>query len=93
MKKLTPENLKPIVKNDSVIFVLYSGGIIKEELLNLPGAEFLNAHMGNVPRYRGMNVIEWAVLEDTKPKVSVMVMNSKIDDGDVICSTIFNTKF
>lgn len=67
-----------------VIYPMYAGGIISKSMLGIETAEFVNAHMGEMPRYRGMNVLEWAVLEGNAPKVSVMVMNEAIDGGDVI---------
>lgn len=70
---------------ESALFVLYTGGILSKEILEIKNAEFLNAHMGEMPVYRGMNVIEWAVLEGKSPKVTVMVMNKQIDGGDIVC--------
>lgn len=69
---------------EETVFLLYGGGILTKELLEIKNAEFINAHMGKMPTYRGMNVIEWAVLEENKPMVSVMTMNEQIDGGDVI---------
>ena len=60
---------------------MYAGGILTKAVLNHPRAEFINAHMGEMPRYRGMNVIEWAVLEDMPTKVAVMVMLFKQASG------------
>ena len=71
-------------KNGPVIFPMYAGGILSKKILTNPNAEFINAHMGSMPRYRGMNVIEWAILEHEPPKVAVMVMNEVIDGGDVM---------
>lgn len=69
---------------EPALFVLYSGGIISAEILEIKNAEFLNAHMGEMPMYRGMNVIEWAVLEGKSPKVTLMTMNKQIDGGDIV---------
>lgn len=84
LSKLGSAELRSVTAGAPSLFILYAGGIIGNDLINMPGSEFLNAHMGDMPRYRGMNVLEWAVLEGQKPKVSVMVMNTKIDDGDVV---------
>jgi hypothetical protein len=81
---LTPALVKQLTAGGPAIFPTYAGGIWSRELLETPGAEFINAHMGEMPHYRGMNVIEWAVLEGKQPRVAVMVMNDKIDGGDVI---------
>lgn len=81
---LIPRFLEKSINNKPTIFVSYAGEILKKNILALHNSEFTNAHMGEMPRYRGMNVIEWAVIEGNSPKVSVMVMNDKIDGGDVI---------
>ena len=76
--------MQKVAGSEKCIVVLYAGGIISEELLTMSTLEFVNAHMGDMPRYRGMNVIEWAVLEDQPVKVTVMTMNKVIDGGDII---------
>lgn len=81
---ISSEVISTFTKDGPTLFPMYAGGILSKELLSDKNAEFLNAHMGEMPRYRGMNVIEWAVLEKQPPKVAVMVMNEKIDGGDVI---------
>lgn len=81
---LTSEVVRSLTKDGPVIFPTYGGGIISKKILDDPNAEFINAHMGEMPRYRGMNVMEWAVLEDQPTKVAVMTMNEAIDGGDVI---------
>lgn len=68
----------------------YGGGIIHNELTENSKLVFLNAHMGEMPRYRGMNVIEWAFLEDRPTKVSVLTMNHQIDGGDVCHEKVIN---
>lgn len=80
----TPGLAKELTRDGAAIFPMYAGGIWSKEVLQVPSAELINAHMGEMPRYRGMNVIEWAVWEDQQPRVAVMIMNDKIDGGDVI---------
>ena len=84
--------LKEITKGEATLFPLYAGGILNEEILALSNIEFVNAHMGSMPRYRGMNVIEWAVYEDQPTEVSVMIMNKSIDGGDEIMQAHIDTK-
>lgn len=64
----------------------YGGGRIPKKLTDHENLVFLNAHMGSMPRYRGMNVLEWAVLEKQPTEVTVLTMNEKIDGGEV-CHT------
>ena len=81
---LLPEVVRTFTSKGPVVFPMYGGGILEDPILNDPNAEFINAHMGEMPRFRGMNVIEWAILEDLQPRVAVMTMNAQIDGGDVI---------
>jgi hypothetical protein len=81
---LTSDIIISYTNEGPVIFPMYGGGILTKSLLAERNAEFVNAHMGEMPTYRGMNVIEWAVIEGHQPKVSVMIMNEIIDGGDVI---------
>lgn len=81
---LTKTLIDQVIGTESSIIVLYAGGIIRDELLSITNVEFVNAHMGDMPKYRGMNVLEWAVLEEQPARVSVMIMNKIIDGGDVI---------
>jgi hypothetical protein len=83
---ITSSLIKSYTNKKSTIFAMYVGGIIPKSMLDNKKAEFINAHMGEMPFYRGMNVIEWSVLENKQPKVSVMIMNAEVDGGDVIWS-------
>lgn len=66
---------------------IYGGGIFSKEFVNIPHVHFMNAHMGKMPKYRGMNVLEWAILNDDEPYVSVMELNNAIDGGPVYFET------
>jgi hypothetical protein len=81
---LSKQLISMVTKGESSLLLLYAGGFISDDLLKIDNVEFINSHMGEMPRYRGMNVLEWAVLEDQPPRVSVMIMNKAIDGGDVI---------
>lgn len=70
-------------EDNRYLVATYGGGIIGKELLNGENLTFFNAHMGSMPRYRGMNVIEWAYLERQPLIATFLTMNDKIDDGDV----------
>lgn len=59
-------------------------GLVPAEVLCDDSLLLFNAHMGSVPRYRGMHAIEWALLEGESPGVSVMTMSPGIDMGDVV---------
>ncbi len=81
---LTETVIQRFTAKQPAILPMYGGGILPKAMIRDQRAEFVNAHMGEMPRYRGMNVLEWAIAEDMSPQVAVMVMNEKIDGGDVI---------
>jgi len=66
------------------LLVHAGAGILRRDLLAVPRLGTLNAHMGILPRYRGMNVSEWACLEGNPVGCSVHLVNPGIDTGDII---------
>src|SRR5262249_43615919 len=46
----------------------------------------LNAHMGLLPAYRGMNVAEWAALEGATVGCTVHLIDSGIDTGPMLAT-------
>lgn len=60
-------------------------GILRAPLLAVPRLGTLNAHMGILPRYRGMNVAEWAQFEGGPVGCSVHLIAPGIDTGDIVC--------
>ena len=60
-------------------------GILRKAVLDIPHLGTLNAHMGILPRYRGMNVCEWSRLLGDAVGCSVHVVDEGIDTGDIIC--------
>jgi methionyl-tRNA formyltransferase len=59
-------------------------GIPHDALLQLPRLGTIGAHMALLPRFRGMNVAEWAALTDHPVGRSVYWMTRGIDTGPVI---------
>lgn len=60
-------------------------GILREAILAIPRLGTLNAHMGMLPRYRGMNVTEWTRILGGPTGCSVHFIDAGIDTGAVIC--------
>ncbi len=58
--------------------------IMKAPVLRIPKIGTLNAHQGALPRFRGMNVIEWALLERCPPSVTVHFVDPGVDTGDIV---------
>ncbi len=49
----------------------------------MPKIGVLNAHGGILPEYRGMNVMEWSLLQGDQIGVTVHFIDSKIDTGQI----------
>lgn len=74
------------VAPDLIVFT--GGGLIRENMLGIPRLGVLNCHSGWLPKYRGMDVLEWAVLEagSRKPEVGISLhfMNRGVDTGPIL---------
>ena len=65
------------------LLVLAGTPIIRAAVLAVPRST-LNAHQGALPKFRGMNVIEWAIFESSPPTISIHFVDPGVDTGDVI---------
>ena len=73
-------NLKP----DLIITCAY-GQIIPDELLKCPRLGCINVHASLLPKLRGGAPIHKAIIEGYKKTgITIMYMNSKMDEGDII---------
>jgi hypothetical protein len=61
-----------------------AGSIYREPTINCFRLGILNSHIGVLPRYRGRNVMEWALLEDGPVGITVFFIDSGIDTGSRI---------
>jgi len=59
--------------------------IFKAEIINLPKYKTINCHAGNLPFYRGRNILNWALINDEKSfGITVHYTDEGIDTGDII---------
>jgi methionyl-tRNA formyltransferase len=79
------ENFLKKAAPDLIVFT--GGGLIRANILAIPPLGVLNCHSGWLPKYRGMDVIEWAVLEagSRKPEVGITLhfMDRGVDTGPI----------
>jgi len=69
---------------DLVVSVAYDQ-ILRRSLREVPRLGCLNAHAGALPRYRGRNVINWAIINgECEIGVTVHQIDDGIDTGDVV---------
>jgi hypothetical protein len=71
-------------KPDAVFFT--GGGMIRKPVLDRAGAGVVNCHMGPLPKYRGMDVIEWPVLLGEGCEVTCHFMDEGLDTGPILLS-------
>jgi UDP-4-amino-4-deoxy-L-arabinose formyltransferase/UDP-glucuronic acid dehydrogenase (UDP-4-keto-hexauronic acid decarboxylating) len=71
---------------DLAVSINYTG-IISQEVIDLFPMGILNAHGGDLPRYRGNACMAWAILNDEK-KVALCIhkmIGGELDSGNIIC--------
>lgn len=67
--------------------VLFTGGgILRSNLLKLPGFRFLHVHPGYLPYIRGADGVLWSLLVRGRLGMSAFYMSSEIDTGDLIAA-------
>jgi methionyl-tRNA formyltransferase len=70
------------------VIVFTGGGLIRQNILQIPPLGVLNCHTGILPAYRGMDVVEWTALECAIQKVgfgvSLHYMDKGVDTGPVL---------
>lgn len=66
------------------LLVHAGAGILRRDILAVPRLGTLNAHMGILPRFRGMNVGEWSAFEGSDVGCTVHLVDEGIDTGDIL---------
>jgi methionyl-tRNA formyltransferase len=66
------------------LMILAGTPIVRAPVLSVPRIGTLNAHQGALPRFRGMNVIEWAIFEGAAPTITVHFVDPGVDTGDIV---------
>ena len=87
----TPEGVAAVAALRPDLAVHAGAGILRDAILRVPRFGTLNAHMGVLPRYRGMNVAEWAALEGGPVGCSVHFVAPGIDTGPVLEIRVVHT--
>lgn len=63
--------------------------ILKEPILKLSPLGFINCHAGQLPFYRGRNILNWALINGADSfGVTVHYVDTGIDTGDIIAQSI-----
>lgn len=86
-----PASLQKLEAVKPDVAVHAGAGIIRSELLAILRLGLINAHMGVLPRYRGMNVSEWAAFHGDPVGCTVHLIDPGIDTGAIICARTVET--
>jgi methionyl-tRNA formyltransferase len=87
-----PECLKVLTELSPDILVLAGAPILKATVLSTAKIAVLNAHPGLLPKYRGVDVILWAVLNGDPVGVTVHRVDSGIDTGAIVVQERISTE-
>ena len=66
-------------------------GLLRRPLIDAFRLGVLNAHMGLLPAYRGMDVAEWAALEGATAGCTVHLIDAGIDTGPILATQRVDT--
>ena len=82
----SPSFIKLMCDIKSHLFVSMSfNQIFKSMLFEMPKYKTINCHAGNLPFYRGRNILNWVLINDEKDfGITVHYIDAGIDTGDII---------
>lgn len=66
--------------------VFTGGGLLRTPLLEAAGRRIVGCHPGHLPEYRGMDCLEWALLEGRPDKLGVttFLIDEGVDTGPIV---------
>jgi methionyl-tRNA formyltransferase len=80
------ENILEKSRPDIIVFT--GGGMIRKNILSIPNIGILNCHSGILPRFRGMDVVEWPAVEQALDiegiGLTVHFMDQGLDTGPIL---------
>lgn len=85
VNSLHDEQATRYVRDNNLDLLLNAAGVIfRRPLLEAARLGMLNAHMGPLPEFRGMNVLEWGIWSGRRPGVTIHFIIPDIDLGDIL---------
>lgn len=80
-----PSFIETLRQYNADAFVVVAFRILPEIVFNLPPKGTINLHGSYLPKYRGAAPINWAIINgDTWSGVSTILINNKVDTGDLL---------
>lgn len=85
-KVRTPDAVEKLKRIDpDLVIVAAYGQILPSSVLQIPKVACLNIHGSLLPKYRGAAPIHYSIMAgDTETGVTIMYMNEKMDEGDIL---------
>jgi len=85
ISNLSDDGIMGKLRNLSPMTVLFTGGgILRSNLLNIPGIKFIHIHPGYLPYVRGADGLLWSIITRNKLGMSAFYMVEDIDVGNII---------
>ena len=73
-----------ITEREIYIIINAGGGVFRREMVEAPKIGILNAHLGYLPAFRGMNALEWSLFYGNRIGVTLHFIDAGIDTGDIL---------
>jgi methionyl-tRNA formyltransferase len=74
-----------LLKNLNPDIVILGGSrIIRENIIRIPQIGILNAHPGLLPKYRGVDVIRWAIYNRDDVGITIHFIDAGVDTGRIL---------
>lgn len=80
----SPKAVEMIKSKHLDILINATGCIYKSKVIDSIKTGILNAHMGFLPDFRGMNVLEWSLYYNQQIGVTLHFIERGIDTGDIL---------
>jgi folate-dependent phosphoribosylglycinamide formyltransferase PurN len=85
VNSLHDEQVTRYVRDNNLDLLINAAGVIfRRPLLEASRLGMLNAHMGQLPEFRGMNVLEWGIWNGRQPGITIHFLTPGIDLGDIL---------
>lgn len=84
---LNDDNVEQLLKSyDKKLIIFTGGGIVRKNIIDNSGDGIINCHMGILPKYKGMDLPEWCILENEIEELGITLhfMDTGIDTGDIL---------
>ena len=92
IKNLNNKNLFKFLNKQKFDLLIAAGfpHIFKKKYLKLGKFGIINLHAGKLPKYRGGSPLNWQIINNEKKiGLSIIKLDSKIDQGPIICEKSF----